>query len=57
MRIPNSRTLIVSGPESVPGCTAGTQLSFRLGGRDAWQTAVNNLRGDAGGSEIDLTVK
>ena len=50
-------TLIVSGPESVPGCTAGAQLNFRLDGRDASQTAVNNLRGDAGGSEIDLTVK
>lgn len=50
-------TLIVSGPESVPSCTAGAQLSFRLDGREATQTAVNNLRGDAGGSEIDLTVK
>lgn len=36
---------------------AGAQLSFRLDGREASQTAVNNLRGDAGGSEIDLTVK
>jgi hypothetical protein len=50
-------TLIVSGPESVAGCTAGAQLSFRLDGREAVQTAVHNLTGDAGGSEIDLTVK
>lgn len=50
-------TLIVAGPESVPGCAAGAQLSFRLDSREAAQTAVNNLRGDDGGSEIDLTVK
>jgi hypothetical protein len=36
-------TLAVVGPDSVPGCHAGAQISFRLDGRPATQTAVNDF--------------
>lgn len=51
-------TLIVAGPESVPGCTEGATLSFRLSGAPAVETAINDL---AGGGEnrpdLDLTLQ
>jgi hypothetical protein len=50
-------TLIVVGPESVPGCERGAMLTFRLDGHMAAETAVNHLGGDAGGGELDLSLK
>lgn len=51
-------TLIVAGPEAVPGCAKGATLSFRLDGVPAQPTAINDL--GAGGNqdgELDLTAQ
>jgi hypothetical protein len=29
------------GPESIPGCAIGETITFRVDGRDAHETAVN----------------
>lgn len=51
-------TLVVAGPESVPGCTEGARLTFRLDGQPAVETAVNDLgRGNADRPDLDLTVE
>lgn len=50
-------TLLVAGPESVPGCGAGATLTFRLHGEPAAETAVNDLAGGAGGRELDLRLR
>ena len=31
----------VVGPDSIPGCTIGATITFRVDGRDAVETAVN----------------
>ena len=41
------------GPDSIPGCHAGATLTFRIDGRRARDTAVNDL---GGGMSFDLTV-
>jgi hypothetical protein len=43
----------VAGPDSVPGCTRGATIRFRVGGRPARDTAVNEP-GRSG--RLDLTV-
>ncbi|MGZ4689948.1 MAG: hypothetical protein ACXVKA_02985 [Acidimicrobiia bacterium] len=44
--------LSVVGPGSIPGCTTGATIQFRVNGRPATETAVN----DGHGSERNLTV-
>ena len=46
-------SLDVAGPDSVPGCTRGATITFRVGGRPAGDTAVNEP-GRSG--RLDLTV-
>jgi len=51
-------TLVVAGPESVPGCAEGATLTFRLNGEPAIETALNDLgRGSADRPDLDLTVE
>ena len=51
-------TLIVAGPRSVPGCGEGASLTFRLDGKPAAETAVNDLgKGSEKSHELDLSVK
>jgi pimeloyl-ACP methyl ester carboxylesterase len=45
--------LDVVGPDSVAGCDRGASLSFRVGGRPAAETSVNDLRPHQG--SVDLT--
>jgi pimeloyl-ACP methyl ester carboxylesterase len=47
-------TLTVVGPDSVPGCEPGAALNFRLDGRPAANTAVNERGGE---SSLDLTLQ
>ena len=49
-------TLVVAGPDAVPGCDQGATLSFRLDGQPAAQTATNDLASGASGHELDLTL-
>jgi len=46
-------SLDVAGPDAVPGCTRGGTITFRVGGRRALDTAVNDP--EASGT-LDLTV-
>jgi pimeloyl-ACP methyl ester carboxylesterase len=47
-------SLAVVGPDSVAGCEVGAKLSFRIGGRPAAETAVN----EPGGEEsVDLSLR
>jgi hypothetical protein len=49
-------TLIVAGPELVPACAEGAEITFRLDGAPAAQTAVNDLNASAEAErEINLT--
>jgi hypothetical protein len=50
-------TLIVAGPDAVPGCDRGATLSFRLDGKPAAETATNDLASGASGHELDLTMQ
>lgn len=50
-------TLIVAGPESVSGCVEGARLTFRLDGKPAAETAVNDLGRGSEGHELDLNVQ
>lgn len=50
-------TLIVAGPDAVPGCDRDATLSFRLNGHPVVETATNDLASGAGGHELDLTLK
>jgi hypothetical protein len=52
----NLYTLYVAGPDSVPGCTAGATLTFRLNGSPAVQTAINDPDRDDRG-ELDLALR
>ena len=48
--------LIVVGPDLVPGCEGGAEVTFYVDGRKAMNTAVNALdRGKTGG-QTDLIV-
>ncbi|HEY4397829.1 MAG TPA: hypothetical protein VGO28_09165 [Acidimicrobiia bacterium] len=42
----------VVGPDSIPGCATGATITFRVNGRDAHETAVNQL---GQGSSLNLT--
>jgi hypothetical protein len=46
-------SLNVAGPEAIPGCTRGGTITFRVNGRPALDTAVNEP--DAAG-QLDLTL-
>ena len=46
-------SLDVVGPDSVPGCTGGATLRFRVGGHPAIDTAVNAVDGRP---SLDLTL-
>lgn len=51
-------TLVVAGPQSVAGCAIGARLTFRLDGRPAVETAVNDLgRGRDPHDELNLTAQ
>jgi hypothetical protein len=51
-------TLFVSGPELVPACAEGAEITFRLGGKPAAQIAVNDLNASAEAErEVDLTLE
>lgn len=51
-------TLVVAGPESVAGCAIGATLTFRLDGRPAVETAINDLgRGRDPHDELNLTAQ
>jgi hypothetical protein len=43
----------VVGPDSIPGCARGGTITFRVNGRLALDTAVNE---PGGASTLDLTV-
>jgi hypothetical protein len=45
--------LAVVGPRSIPGCTAGAKLTFRVNGKPAVETSVNDPTGR--GEALDLT--
>jgi hypothetical protein len=45
--------LAVVGPESIPGCTRGATLTFRVNGRPAVETSVNDV--SINGHSLDLT--
>lgn len=48
-------TLIVAGPDSVSGCASDETLAFRLDGKPAAETAINDLESGGRGHELDLT--
>jgi pimeloyl-ACP methyl ester carboxylesterase len=48
-------TLLVAGPDAVPGCAAGAPLSFRVNGRRAAQTTTNDTSRQ--GTTLDLTIR
>ena len=50
-------TLSVAGPESVPACAKDAAIAFRLDGKPAEGTAVNDLGGGANGEEVTLTLR
>ena len=50
-------TLIVAGPDAVPGCAEGATLTFTIDGAPAVETAVNDLGGGSAGRELDLTLR
>lgn len=47
-------TIVVAGPDAIPGCAAGATISFRVDGRPATQTATNDV--GQSHSPFDLTV-
>jgi hypothetical protein len=47
--------LYVVGPDSVIGCDRDATLTFRIDGKPAVQTAINDLRPVRGGHQVDLT--
>lgn len=47
-------SLAVVGPDSVPECEAGATVSFRIGGRPAAETAVNEPGGE---TSLDLSLR
>ena len=51
-------TLIVAGPESIAACADGAAISFRLDGKPAAETAVNDLnRSSEAEREVNLTLR
>jgi hypothetical protein len=46
-------SIAVAGPDAVPGCDAGAEVSFRVDGRRAAQTATNEVGGSR--PSLDLT--
>jgi hypothetical protein len=50
-------TLIVAGPQSVPGCDEGATLTFRLNAMPAVETATNDLGRTGENHVLNLTVK
>jgi hypothetical protein len=50
-------TLVVAGPDAVPGCAEGATLAFRLDGQPAAETAVNDLGSGSAGHELDLKLQ
>ena len=50
-------TLIVAGPESISGCVEGAGLTFRLDGKPAAETALNDLGRGSEGHELHLTLQ
>lgn len=50
-------TLAVAGPESIPACAKDATITFRLDGKPADGTAVNDLGGGANGEEVTLTLR
>ncbi len=50
-------TLAVAGPQSVSGCAEGAGLTFRIDGKPAAETALNDLGRGSEGRELDLTVR
>lgn len=50
-------TLVIAGPDAVPGCERGATLQFRLDGKLARETIVNSLQSGAEGQELDLTLR
>jgi hypothetical protein len=53
----NLYTLYVAGPESIPECTAGATLTFRINGAPARETAINDPNRIEDGRELDLTLR
>jgi pimeloyl-ACP methyl ester carboxylesterase len=47
-------SLAVVGPDSVPECEAGATVTFRIGGKRAAETAVNETGGE---TSLDLTLR
>ena len=45
--------LAVVGPKSIPGCTTGAKLTFRVNGKPAVETSVNDP--STRGEGLDLT--
>ena len=45
-------TMILAGPDTVPGCATGATIDFRVGGQPATGTAANTLR--AGNPPVTL---
>ena len=50
-------TLIVAGPESLPACAEGAPIEFRIDGKPADGTAINDLGAGANGEEVNLTLR
>jgi len=50
-------TLATAGPESVSGCAEGARLTFRINGKPAAETALNDLGRGSEGHELNLTVQ
>jgi pimeloyl-ACP methyl ester carboxylesterase len=48
--------LAVVGPDSVPGCTRGATLTFRIDGKEAVQTALNSTDRPGARQPFDLTL-
>ena len=49
-------TLIVGGPEAIPACTDGAEITFRVDGKPAAETTVNSLnRNSEAEREVNLT--
>jgi hypothetical protein len=50
-------TLAVAGPDAIPACAKDATITFRLDGKPAIETAVNDLRNDEPGHEVNLTLR
>jgi hypothetical protein len=50
-------TLFVAGPDEVDGCARDGRITFRVDGEPVSGTATNDLAGNDGGREVDLTLQ